>query len=139
MARPESLAGIEIEQTEFATIDVNLIADRGDFLKAYAVFMEQVQKLGGSVEVATYSSRATFTRPPTSKEQEDQLRRAQSNWDERKKYYDLLATVGDVEHEYQRSYAKEHAKDMGLPFPPECEPISDFHKVIAGIDDVVGE
>lgn len=133
MARPESIADIKAEQIEFATVDVNLIANRGDYLKAYAMFMEAVQNLGGEVSVS-YGSRTTFTRPPTDKDLKTQLTAEQTKWDERQKYYEQLRDVGDVEYSHQRTYAQQHVESEGLPWPPEHDPISDFHKVIADID-----
>jgi hypothetical protein len=138
MARPETTTDIGIEQTEFATVDVDKIADRGDYLKAYATFMETVQKLGGEVEMS-YRTTARFTRPPTGKEQATQLKTAQDLWDTHKKYYDTLAEVGELEYAHLRNYAQEWARDEGLPFPPPHEPISEFHRVIAGIDEAVNE
>jgi hypothetical protein len=139
MARPVTTKDIEVEQTEFATVDVSLIADRGDFLKAYATFMEAVQKARGDVDIDSYSNRARFTRPPTAKEQDNQLKTAQTKWDERKKYYDTMRDVGKCEYDYQRSYAEEWAKEEDMPWPPPHVPISEFDRVICGIDEVVSE
>ena len=136
MSRPESLSDIEIEVTDFATVDVEKIAGDGSLLKAYATFMEAVQKAGGTVEIR-YSSRAEFKRPPTLVEQVAQLKSAQAQWDMHKKYYEQMAEIGSCEYEYQQSHAKDWALAEGLPFPPEHTPISDFDAVIRGIDEVV--
>ncbi|MBV9921913.1 MAG: hypothetical protein JOY78_13815 [Pseudonocardia sp.] len=136
MARPETIEDIEINRTEFGSIDVNKIANDGTLLKAYAIFLESVQKAGGEVELR-YGSSATFTRAPSPKEQFDQLRAAQREWDVAKKYYEQIAAVGDTEHSYQRREAEVWAEKEGLPFPPEHEPIESVDTVIDNIDAVL--
>lgn len=128
MSRPETVNDIEVKPVDFATVQVDSIASDGTLLKAYAIFMEAVQKAGATVEVR-YNA-AYFTREPSPAEQERQLQSAQSTWDAGKKYYDTLAAVGEVEHEYHKSLAQHWAEQEGLPYPPE-------HDVIESIDVMI--
>ena len=136
MARPESLNDIELKDEEFATVQVGNIAGHATLLKAYAVFMEACEKAGASVDTAYYSTR--FSRPPTAAEQDEQLRRKQSSWDEGQKLYGHLRDIGDVEHEYQRGMAQRWAEGEGLPFPPEHDPIlKPLDEVLDDIEEAV--
>ena len=137
MARPETLEDIEVESIDFATIQVGNIAGHATLLKAYAVFMEACEKAGAEVDPAYYSTR--FSRPPTAAEQDEQLRRKQSSWDEGQKLYGHLRDIGDVEHEYQRGMAQRWAEGEGLPFPPEHDPIlKPLDEVLDDIEEAVG-
>lgn len=136
MARPESITDIELEDVEFATFDPSKIATDGTILKAYATFLEAMQKAGAVVSETSYRG-VTFYRRPSDKEQQDQLRQKQASWDYRKKEYDTLAAVGELEHGYMESQVREWATGEGLPYPPPHEPISDFHATIRAIDDAV--
>jgi len=139
MARPETTDDIEIVPTEFATVYVDKIIGDGELLAAYATFIKAVERAKNGHVVVSYSTRVELNRTPTDKEMSDQLRSAQSGWDYRKKLYDQKAELGACEHSYEENSAKKWAEDEGLPWPPPHEPISDFHKVIAGIDEVTAE
>lgn len=134
MSRPESIEDIELSAIEFGSIDLSLIADDGAKIKAYGAFMEALQKSGASVEIR-YNTTAKFSRPPNAREKLSQLDNAQMSWDNGKKLYETLRDVGEVEYSYQRDVARNWAEDEGLPFPPEHEPISEFHAVIRDIDE----
>jgi len=134
MARPESISDIELDPIEFATMRIDAIAANGALVKAYGTFMEAVQKAGAEVEIR-YNG-ATFIRPPTDQEQMEQLKSNQASWDEGKKQYEILASVGECEYAYQRGQAENWARAEGMPFPPAHEPISTFDAVIRGIDEV---
>lgn len=137
MARPESINDIELDEVEFGSIEVNKIATDGALLKGYAAFLEAVQK-SGSVSITEDYRGVHFHRKASGKEAADQLRTAQYDWDERKKFYEQLRDVGTTEYEVQTTLAKEWAEKEGLPFPPEHDPIEAFDAVIRDIDDVVG-
>ena len=134
MARPESINDIELNPVQFATVQVDAISAHAGLLKAYATFMEAVEKAGAEVEVK-YNG-ATFERQPTHKEQEAQLKSKQDSWDEGKKQYELLAAVGATEYSYQRGMAQRWAEGEGLPFPPDFEPLVDGELLEGGIDEV---
>ena len=135
MSRPETIDDIELDPIEFATVDVAAIATDGAFVKAYGAFMEACQKAGATVTVK-YSTSARFARDPSQDEQESQLRTKQDSWDEKKRQYDLYASVGTLEHSYMASSLEQWARDEGLPYPPPFEPITSFDAVIRDIDEV---
>lgn len=135
MARPSSLADIEMENIEFANIDVEKINLDSALLKGYTAFLEAATKAGAVIETHTYRG-VQFMRRPTLSEQEKQLKRAQDSWDDGKKCYDTLAALGECEYAWQRGQAETWARNENMPFPPEHEPISDFHAVINSIDEV---
>ena len=122
MSRPETIADIEIQEVQFASIQVDTISAQAALLKAYATFMEACEKAGAEVDVR-YNG-ATFTRPATAREQAEQLKSKQSSWDEGKKQYEILASVGECEYSYMRTIAKTWAEGEGLPFPPETDIIT---------------
>lgn len=137
MARPETLEDIEVENIEFATIHVDNLTTHASLLRAYATFMEACEKVGAEVTHNYYTAR--FSRPPTAKEQEDQLRRKQSSWDEGRKLYGHLRDIGNVEIEYQRGIAQRWAEGEGMPFPPEHDPIlKPLDEVLDDIEEAVG-
>jgi hypothetical protein len=121
MARPKTLDDIEVRnEVEFASIDINKIADRGDLLKAYGAFMEAVQKAGCTIDVR-YNT-AAFVRKPSDKELAQQLADAQTQWDGRQTMYKKWASGEELRYEHEYNYAKQHAQDEGLPmFPWEME------------------
>lgn len=135
MARPESVDDIELADIEFANIEVDKITLDPALLKGYTAFLEAATKAGAATNKSGYRG-VQFLRYPTEDEQEAQLRTAQSTWDYGKKQYDILASVGKCEHSWDETRAQDWAKDEGMPFPPECAPISDFDAVIRGIDEV---
>ena len=137
MARPETLDDIELENIDFATVHVDSLTTHASLLRAYATFMEACEKAGA--EVTQSYNTARFSRPPTAKEQEDQLRRKQSSWDEGKKLYGHLLDIGDVEYEYPRGIAQRWAEGEGMPFPPEHDPIlKPLDEVLDDIEEAVG-
>ena len=139
MSRPETLNDIEINnEVQFANVQVNLIATDAALLKAYAVFMEAVQKAGGTVEATSYAG-TNFHRPPSLKEQMEQLEQAQTRWDEGKKQYEILRDVGQCEYDYQKRQAEKWAEEEKLPFPPESEPIKPLDVVIRDIDQAAAD
>jgi hypothetical protein len=135
MARPEYLEDIEMNNIEFATIELDKINLDPALLRGYTAFLEAATKAGAEVDSGPYRG-VRFLRYPNMTEQEDQLRTAQNTWDYGKKQYDLLASVGEVEHSWDRTRAEEWAKNEDMPFPPPHDPISDFHATIAAIDEV---
>lgn len=135
MPRPLSISDIEPENVEFGSIELSKISTDPLLLKGYTAFMEGAQKAGVTIEAGNYGA-VRFFRPANAAELQSQLERAQARWDNSKKYYEQLASVGDVEYSYHRDYAQEYAQSEGLPWPPACEPISEFHEVIAAIDEV---
>lgn len=137
MSRPENVSDIEIEDVEFATVQVNQISVDPLLLKGYQLMLEQLTKAGATV--TTGYSGVTFARKATAKEAEDQLKSKQSTWDHLKKLYDQFAAVGELEHSYMESSVKSWAAQEGLPYPPPHEPISSFDAVIRGIEEVVSE
>jgi hypothetical protein len=136
MARPESTRDIELQPVDFGSIMLDKIATDPALLKGYTAFIEAVTKGGATASKTTYSG-VEFTRPATQAEALEQLRTAQMRWDEGKKYYETLASVGEVEYNYHRTIAEEWAKTEDMPFPPDVEPISDFHATIAAIDEQI--
>ena len=128
MARPESTRDIEINDIEFGRIDFNQIATDAALLKGYTAFLEAVSKAGATVDMR-YSG-AHFSRCPSQAEMRDQLETAQNRWDEGKKQYEMLASVGEVEYSWQRSQAETWAKGEDMPFPPEVDPIEAIDAVI---------
>lgn len=136
MARPTYIADIELENVEFAAIEVDKINLDPALLKGYTAFLEAVTKAGVTVDAGGYRG-VRFFRYPTLAEQESQLITAQATWDSGQRQYDILASVGECEHSWDRDRAESWAKAEGMPFPPACEPISDFHATIAAIDEVV--
>jgi hypothetical protein len=135
MARPESISDIELENIEFANIEVDKITLDSALLKGYTAFLEATTKVGAIIDKSTYRG-VSFMRRPTLSEMESQLRTAQSSWDDGKRCYEILASVGETEYSYQRSQAQTWAEKENMPFPPEHEPISDFHATIKAIDEV---
>ena len=138
MARPESTKDIEIAKVEFGNIDFSKIATDPALLKGYTAFIEAVGKAGAVV--AMQYSGAHFTRHASQQEALDQLKSAQSRWDEGQKQYNILATVGEVEYNWQRGQAEQWAKDEDMPFPPEVEeslPIPSVEDTIDAIDEVL--
>ena len=135
MPRPSSIIDIDPDPVEFGSIELSKISTDPALLKGYTSFIEGAQKAGVTIEAGSYGA-VKFFRPPNAAELAHQLQSAQSRWDMSKKYYEQLATVGDVEYNYHRDYAQEYAESEGLPFPPAVEPISDFHAVINSIDEV---
>ena len=137
MARPKTTRDIEIKKVKFGEVDFNQIATDAALLKGYTAFLDAVSKAGADVDQTPYSG-VHFYRTPSQTEMQDQLRSAQNVWDEGQKYYEHLATIGDTEYPWQRNSAQRWAEAEELPFPPVCEPISDFHSTIAAIDEVIG-
>ena len=136
MARPETVHDIEIQQIDFATVETDKINTNGPVLKAYATFMESLQKAGVHVDANGYG-RVTFYRDATESEQRSQLISHQQTWDAREKAYNQLRDVGSMEHEYMRSSVEAWAKNEGLPWPPVHEPIDPIDAVIRDIDAVI--
>lgn len=128
MSRPESILDIQLDDVQFAQISMEHISADGPLLKAYATFMESVQKNGAEVEVR-YNT-AYFTRRPTLQEQNAQLKSAQIRWDDGKKHYETLAAVGEVEHSWYRTAAQSWAEQEGMPFPPAHDPIESIDVMI---------
>ena len=122
MPRPETTRAIEIKDVDFGAIYFAQIATNPGLLKGYTAFLEAVQKAGARVD-QRYDG-AHFYRTATQEEMQDQLRSAQSVWDESKKHYETLAAVGKTEYPYQYNQAEVWAKKEGLPFPPEHDPIT---------------
>ena len=135
MARPESISDIDLDPIQFATVQVDAISANAALLKAYATFMEAVQKAGADVEVK-YNG-ATFERKPTDQEQQKQLTSQQNSWDDGKKQYEIMASVGKCEYSYMENVAQRWAEKEGLEWPPAHEPLSDFDAVISAIDEEV--
>ena len=128
MSRPESILDIELDDVQFAQISMEHISADGPLLKAYATFMESVQKNGAEVEVR-YNT-AYFTRRPTLQEQNAQLKSAQTRWDDGKKHYETLAAVGELEYSWYRTAAQSWAEREGMPFPPDHDPIESIDVMI---------
>lgn len=135
MARPEHIADIDSENIEFACVEIEKINTDPSLLKGFVAFLEAVTKAGAVVDTGGYRG-VRFLRAPSLAEQENQLRSAQSSWDEGKRQYDILASVGECEHSWNRSDAKAWAEKENMPFPPPHEPISDFDAVVKSIDEV---
>lgn len=135
MARPENIYDIELSQVEFAHISIDKISTDAALLKGYTAFVEAATKAGATVDPTDYRG-VTFFRSPNLKEQESQLLSAQNSWDYGQKLYDTLAAVGELERSWEADTAKKWAAENDMPFPPEHEPISDFHATIAAIDEV---
>lgn len=129
MARPEYIADIEVENIEFATIELDKITTDAALLKGYTAFLEAATKAGAVVDSTAYRG-VQFHRRPTLAEQTEQLKRAQDRWDTGKKLYETLAAVGELEYSYQRSTAADWAVAENLPFPPEHDPILAIDAVI---------
>ena len=135
MARPDCLADIEPrEHTDFGTIRVDDIVAHPAMLKAYATFVEAIQKAGGSVSGSSYSM--TLSRSATIEEQLQDLRSAQSAWDMRQREYESMKDFGEIE-DWKRDSVRAWAEAEGLPFPPEHEPIESFDATIRDIDEVL--
>lgn len=134
MPRPENIADIEVQNVEFATILVDQITLDPTLLKGYTAFLEAATKAGAITDSVYRGVR--FLRQPTMAELEDQLRGAQSKWDNGKKLYDTLEAVGELEYSWEESVARQWAEGENLPFPPEFEPIKSFDTVIRDIDEV---
>jgi cytochrome oxidase Cu insertion factor (SCO1/SenC/PrrC family) len=138
MARPETLEDIEVNETvQFASIEVDKISTDGALLKAYATFLEAVQKAGSTVE-APYST-ANISRPATMGEMMKQLASAQITWDANRDHYETLRVVGKLEYNFQEKAAEKWAEKEGLPFPPVSEEIKSLDVVIRDIDEAVSE
>ena len=139
MARPETTRDIELDEVEFATIELKKIATDPALLKGYTAFVEAATKAGATVTDTPYSGVA-FTRRPSQAEAQFQLRTEQDRWDEGQKQYEILAVVGEVEYTWQRNQAERWAESEGMPFPPEVEdslPIPSFEDTIDSIDEVL--
>lgn len=139
MARPETTRDIELDDVEFATIELKKIATDPALLKGYTAFVEAATKAGATVTDTPYSGVA-FTRRPSQAEAQFQLRTEQDRWDEGKKQYEQMAAVGDVEYTWQRSQAERWAEREEMPFPPEVEeslPIPSVEDTIESIDEVL--
>lgn len=134
MARPITIDDIEVEDVEFATVQVNQISTDPGLLKGYQLMLDQMTKAGATV--TTSYSGVTFSRKATDREATDQLKSKQSSWDHLEKLYRQYESVGELEHSYMDSSVKSWAEGEGLPYPPPFEPISDFHAVIRDIDEV---
>ena len=132
MARPETVADIELKDIEFGNIEVDKIMLDPALLKGFTAFLEAATKAGAAVS-KSYRT-VQFLRYPTEDEQDEQLSSAQNTWDYGKKQYDILASVGECESSWDHNRAQDWATAEGMPFPPEHEPISDFHATIAKID-----
>lgn len=129
MARPESTRDIELDDIEFANIELKKIATDPALLKGYTAFIEAATKAGATVNDTPYNG-VSFTRHPSQAEAQEQLRSAQSRWDQAKKHYETLAAVGEVEYSYHRDMAEEWATAEDLPWPPEVDPIAAIDAVI---------
>lgn len=139
MARPDSTRDIELDDVEFATIELKKIATDPALLKGYTAFVEAATKAGATVTDTPYSGVA-FTRRPSQSEAQAQLRVEQDRWDDGEKNYNTLATVGSTEYSYQTSSAERWATAEGMPFPPELEeslPIPSVEDTIDAIDEVL--
>lgn len=135
MARPEHIADIELENVEFASIEVEKITTDPGLLKGYTAFLEAVTKAGAHVDASGYRG-VRFLRRPTLAEAERQLNDAQRTWDDGEKQYGIMASVGRCEHSWDENRAKEWAAQEGMPFPPEHTPIDSVDAVIGRIDEV---
>lgn len=134
MSRPETIQDIDEKNVDFATVELGLIATDPALMKGYTAFIDAVQK--GGAEARSEYNRVVLSRRPSTEELKDQLRVAQATWDEHKKHYETLRDVGETEYEFQRNQAERWAESEGLPFPPEHEPIRNFHQAIRRIDEV---
>lgn len=134
MARPITIDDIEVEDVEFATVQVNQISTDPGLLKGYQLMLDQMTKAGATV--TTSYSGVTFSRKATDREATDQLKSKQANWDHLEKLYRQYESVGELEHSYMDSSVKRWAEEEDLPYPPPFEPISTFDAVIRGIDEV---
>ena len=138
MARPESTRDIELDDIEFGSIELRKIATDPLLLKGYTAFIEAVVKAGASMTKGYGGT--SFSRHPSQVEMQAQLKDAQDRWDEGFKQYNILATVGEVEYNWQRGQAEQWAKDEDMPFPPEVEeslPIPSVEDTIESIDEVL--
>lgn len=137
MSRPENIADIEIEDVEFATVQIAKISTDPALLKGYQLLLEQLTKAGATTE--TGYNGVTFYRRATDQEAAEQLRSKQSSWDHLEKLYRQYESVGELEHSYMDSSVKAWALGEGLPYPPKHEPITAFDAVIRGIEEAVSE
>jgi hypothetical protein len=133
--RPQFISDIEIDNIEFAAINVDKIETDPTLLKGYAAFIEAVGKAGAVIDNTGYRGVVLYRRPSLG-EQAKQLADAQRSWDLGEKYYKVYASVGACEHRYEESQAERWAEGEGLPWPPEVEPISPLDAVIRDIDEV---
>jgi hypothetical protein len=129
MARPESTRDIELDDIEFGNIELRKIATDPLLLKGYTAFVEAVAKAGAIATDTPYSG-VSFTRRASQTEAQEQLRTAQSRWDDGQRHYQTLASVGELEYNYHRTQAEEWAKSEDMPFPPEHDPIAAIDAVI---------
>lgn len=129
MSRPEFIEDIELENIEFAAIEVDKISLDPALLKGYTAFLEAATKAGAEIDSSGYRG-VRFLRFPNESEQRSQLITAQNRWDEGKRNYEHLASVGETEYSWQRSSAESWAKAEGMPFPPEHDPIAAIDAVI---------
>lgn len=129
MARPENIFEIELQDVEFAHIDLTKISTDSALLKGYTAFVEAATKAGATVDPTDYRGVAFF-RSPNLKEQQSQLQSAQNSWDYGEKLYFTLASVGELERSWEMDRAEQWAKENDMPFPPEHDPIGAIDAVI---------
>jgi len=118
MSRPETLADIEIQPIEFATISLDKIAADGAMLAAYGTFMLAVTAAGADVDLVSLSQ-STFTRPATDAEQLQMLKNAQTEWDTRARWYDTLASGGTLTYPSLTGVVETWAETEGWPWPAQ--------------------
>ena len=82
MSRPESHDDLTTDERRerLAEFDLDQLLDRPKLLRLYASFVEETQRLGGTVESAY--RRVTMYRPRTEAELDDQLKSRQNTWDQ---------------------------------------------------------
>lgn len=118
MARPENTNDV-VDRTEvIATFMPEKFTTTPKLLHAYAQFVDTAtERLGGNVIVD--HGCVTVTRHRTDDELVDQLKRDQSDWDMRKRWYDQLTSGEEFKYPGLIQTVREWAAAEGLPDLPE--------------------
>lgn len=120
MARPESIGDVADRTEVVAIFNPKRFDATPALLHPYAKFVEAaVERFGGTV-TKDYNG-VTVTRQRTDDELVEQLRRDQSDWDARKRWYDQLAAGGEFKYPNLIPGLVEWAATEGFPeLPPDA-------------------